>query len=61
MFINTIKVVLFFRAIDGNSNTQMGFVLLDEPLHFLFMIVNTIRRNRKAIGIEPMMISLIHF
>ena len=39
----------------------MAVILLDEPLHLFFMIVDTIGWKRKAIGVKPMVIPAKHF
>ena len=52
--------MLLLRTIDSYANTQMLAVLLDEILHFLRMIINTICRETKPVGIKPMMVSAEH-
>ena len=47
-------------AIDGDTDTQVLFVFLYEPLHFLAVVVNAVGGEIKTVGVEPVMIAAIH-
>ena len=55
-FPNTVKVMLLLGAIYGNANRQVVAVLLYKLLHLIRTIIDTISREWKSIGIEPMVV-----
>ena len=60
MLVDTIEVVLQLCAVDGYADREVAHVLLDEVLHLLAVVVDAVRGEREAIGVEPMMIPAKH-
>ena len=61
MFVHAVEVMLPSRAVNSDTDTQVRLVLLNKPLHFLRVVVDTVGRERETVGVEPMVITAKEF
>ena len=61
MLVHTIQIVFHFRSVNRYTYTQMTFVLLNESLYLLLMIVDSIGGKRKPVGVKPSVVSVEKF
>ena len=60
LLVDAVEVVLALSAVDGDAYAQVCVVLLDELLHLVGVVVDTVGRERETVAVEPVMVAAEH-